>query len=39
MKKITCAVLFFAFLANMSAQLKIDATGQLGITNPLNIYD
>jgi hypothetical protein len=33
MKKIICTVIVFAFLANVSAQLKVDSTGQVGIGN------
>ena len=31
MKKIICTVIVFAFLANVSAQLKVNSTGQVGI--------
>ena len=31
MKKIICTVIIFAFLANVSAQIKVDSTGRVGI--------
>ena len=31
MKRIICTVIVFAFLANVSAQLKVNSTGQVGI--------
>jgi hypothetical protein len=31
MKKIICTVMVFALLADVSAQLKVDSTGQVGV--------